>query len=174
LRLYSVTEPLSKYADFSRVPDDLLQLASDRGVAVHRYCQAYALGAWTIEPEGYEGYCESFRRWFDTYVVEVISVEQEYQDEQFGFIGHPDILAVLKGMGKYDGRDVIDYKSPKVKGSTWELQLAAYKHLTKADKAGSLRLDPNGGVPKMDWIPDDPKLFNLFLMSLNLHRYFNK
>ena len=171
MRLYSVTEPLGVYANFSMVSDDLLQLAADRGTAVHRYCQAYALGAWAIEPEGFEGYCESFRRWFDSYVLEVISVEQEYRDDQFGFIGHPDLVAFLKGM---EGQAVIDYKTPVAKGGTWELQLSAYKHLSKSQNAGSLRLLPDGGVPVMDWIPDDPKLFNLFLCCLNLRRYFDQ
>jgi hypothetical protein len=172
--LFSVTQVLSPFADFSRIPDDVLQLACDRGVSVHRFCQAYAMGAWAIEPEGLEGYCQSFRRWFDTYVVEVISVEREYRDEQFGFMGHPDIVAMIKGDGKHDVFAVIDYKTPVGKGTTWELQLAAYRHLTTATKAGSLRLDPIGNTPKMDWIPNDPKIFNLFLSALSLKNYFSK
>ena len=172
--MFSVTQVLSPFSDFSRIPDDVLQAACDRGVSVHRYCQAYALGAWAIEPEGFEGYCESFRRWFDGYVMGVISVEQEYRDAQFGFKGHPDIVAIIKGSGKREVLAVIDYKTPVGKGTTWELQLAAYRHLTQATKAGSLRLDSAGGVPKMDWIPNDPKLFNLFLSALSLKNYFSK
>jgi len=168
--MFSVTQVLGTYADFSRIPDDVLQAACDRGSAVHRYCQAYAMGAWAIEPEGFEGYCESFRRWFDSVMVEVYTVEQEFRDDQFGFLGHPDIVARIAGN---KGITVVDYKTPVGKGTTWELQLSAYRHLTKAQYAGHLRLDPAGGVPKMDWVPDDPKLFNLFLSALNLRRYFD-
>ena len=172
--MFSVTQVLSPFSDFSRIRDDVLQAACDRGTAVHRFCQAYALGAWAIEPEGLEGYCESFRRWYDLAVDEVVSVEQEYKDEQFGFMGHPDLVAVLKGTGAKAGLAVIDYKTPVGKGTTWELQLSAYRHLTKAKNAGSLRLRSDGGVPIMDWVPDGPKLFNLFLSALNLKNYFSK
>lgn len=169
--MITVTQVLSPWADFSRIPGDVLQAACERGSSVHQYCQAYALGVWAIEPEGLEGYCESFRRWFHTYVLEVISVEQEYRDDQFGFMGHPDIVVVIK---EDLFPTVIDYKTPVGKGNTWELQLAAYRHLSGAKQAGSLRLDPDGGVPKMDWVPQDPKLFNLFLSALNLKNYFTK
>ena len=74
LVLPRVTAILSPYSDFSKVPPDTLAAAGERGTAVHKFCEAYALGFYyPLIPE-LAGYGESFKSWFKAYVVEVLAV----------------------------------------------------------------------------------------------------
>ena len=165
----SVTTVLGKYQDFSSVPEDRLALAIDRGKAVHAYCAAYALGLWAPEPKEHAGYCLSFRRWFDMMVVEVHSVEQQFIDEVLGFTGTPDFTGILKGD---TDTAVVDWKTPVTLNPVWDAQTAAYQHLTKAKRRGSLRLDPDGKEAKFKAYSNDNQAFQAFLNALVAHKYF--
>lgn len=167
----SVTEVLGKYTDFSTIRPEVLEAACERGTAVHAYCAAYAHNLW-VPADGLEGYCQSFRNWFDSTVEKVILVEHELIDETYGYIGHLDLLAVLKG-DKVPA--VIDYKSPSVKGKTWGAQGAAYLNLAKKHKPrrfGSLRLKKDGGHAIFDSYQDSARDLQAFLAALTAHRYF--
>jgi hypothetical protein len=173
--LYRVTEVISDYSDFSMVPPDVLNMASERGTAVHALCAAYAKGIYTPVPEPYGGYLNSFMSWFDSEVYRVIDLERRFTHKAFGFTGQPDLIVVL-----YNGEIVlIDLKTPVTKYKTWKAQLAAYLRLARAEypgikKAGSLRLNPDGKTATMDWLEPKEELvaFNAFLSKLNADRYF--
>lgn len=173
----SVTQVLAKYQDFSRVSEDRLALACERGTAVHNFCAAHAQGLWIPKPREYAGYCESFQRWFDAYVDEVLLVEERLIDETLGFLGHPDLVARLK----HDKHPtVIDYKTPVALNPIWAAQVAAYKHLTKIrlpelrwpDRCASLRLDPDGRLAKFKDYADSARDLQAFLNALTAHKYF--
>ena len=172
-RLVRVTEALGPYADFSMVDDDVLQKAAQRGTDTHRYCQMIADGLWVnnIKTEC-QGPVQSFKRWFDSMVDEVIATEVELKDEALGFMGHIDLIARLRDTFTY----VIDYKTPITKGKLWEAQLAGYEHLAKRKyqikQSGSLQLHPDGGVPKMNWYTDNKEAFTAFLSAVNAYRHF--
>jgi hypothetical protein len=172
----SVTRIISPWVDFSKITPATLQGAAERGTLIHSACTSIALGiGWfpiTNEGRAVVGYVNSFRRWFETVVAEVIFTERELADDRFGFIGHPDMLAstIL----------LVDLKSPLAKSKSWRLQLAAYAHLCeqagyRPDKIGSLRLHPDGKAPKMDWY-EESRLqdFNIFLSCLTAYRFFNE
>jgi hypothetical protein len=173
-----VTEILSPFADFSMIPPDVLQAAAERGTAVHEACAAYAIGFWTFLGVDLEGYLQSFKSWFDRYVVEVLAVEEEVIHPAFGYIGHVDLIATVAGIRPKPVVSIIDYKSPMVESLTWHAQLSAYKEAAKekyhVEACGALMLKRDGSLPKMVWIDDEPRAFAAFCAALSGHNYFNK
>jgi len=177
----SVTQVLSPFTDFSKIKEDVLTRATERGIAVHRACALVARGLWVKAlPEDCQGYVQSFQKWYDYMVVKVIAVEAELKNEAFGYKGHPDLIAILKGK-KYPS--IIDYKTPVALRKVWKGQLSAYRDLALADKTliinhidgvGSLRLHPDGGTAKMQWYEESAIDFNNFLCALKAYRAFKE
>ena len=170
----SVTEVMRPFIDFSMIPDDVLEYASERGSAVHQICASIAQGLWVTNIlEEYSGYIKSFHLWFDSQVQSVIQVEQRLYDNDFGFNGKPDFIGILKS----NEIVLIDWKTPVALQKTWQAQLAAYQHLARKNgfaiqSAGSLRLNPDGKVPKMKWYENSVRDFNAFLNALNAFNFF--
>ena len=175
MKFYSVTEILSPYQDFSKVPEYRLERARIRGTGVHKVCLLYARGIWPVVPSEYQGYFESFKKWWYTAVdlLHIIEVEPELKDENYGFMGHPDLILTLKGE---PFTSVWDLKTPVNHYPTWVAQLAAYKHLalqvSSVNRCGSIMLDANGKKPKIREYQDDKRDFAAFLAALTAHRYF--
>lgn len=170
----SVTTVLKPYTDFSMVPEHILTRATERGRKVHAICAAICQGLWIPPiPSECAGYIKSFRIWLDAYVEKIIFVEKELVDPVYGFLGHPDMVVKIP-----EGIVLVDLKTPIALQKTWQLQLAAYLHLAKMnghkpERVGSLRLNANGGIAKMDWYQDSANDLNIFLALLNGWRYFN-
>ena len=175
-----VTEILSPWSDFSMIRPDVLKRAADRGTRAHNFCAAYATGVFIPGKvdEDCQGYLDSFKRWFDLLVDEVLFCEVEMKDSTFGFMGHPDLGLTLK-----DGRRVIpDIKTPITKQKTWPVQCSAYRHMAnlpengahKIEQIASLRVCPKGGTAKMDFYDNPNELFGIFLGSLNAYKYFKE
>jgi hypothetical protein len=171
----SVTSVISPWVDFSHIPPDRLELASERGTRVHTACAAFAMG---FPPgglqEGDHGYLQSFEQWFFTVVQDVILVEERLVHEALGFHGQPD-LVIRARSGEVM---LVDLKTPLVKSKSWRVQMAAYRELCivngyKIDRAGSLRLDPEGKPPKCDWYEEGAQDFTVFLSCLNATRFFS-
>lgn len=174
----SVTQVLGRYSDFSRVPPEVLQAASERGTVIHQICAAMAEGLWIPEiPPAYAFYIQSFTLWFGAVVDKVIATEPELRCKKYGFMGHPDLICRLQG-----DKDLtlIDLKSPVTLQKSWPIQISAYFHLAKErwpniKRIGSLRLSPEGKSAKFDeFTKDISRYFNLFLSALNLHKYYAK
>jgi hypothetical protein len=173
----SVTQVLSPYCDFSRIPPKVLEAASIRGTAVHDICLLriargeFAVG---IDPD-HQGYVDSFCQWFDKVVDTVIVTEERLIDMVFSYHGQIDALV----QSKHDDILLVDLKTPPIKAKQWNIQMSAYKHLVEIseypnpDRVGSLRLSPDGKTPKMDFYERHIEDFNIFLSALNCYRYFN-
>ena len=174
--LPSVTQVLSPFVDYSRVPEHILSMASERGSRVHAVCAANLLGVWH-QPvtEEIAGYVESFRRWADLAVESVSAVEPEMEDAALGYCGHIDAILRIKGDGC---ESVADIKTPAVCMLTWRAQLAAYRNLAEVNghtisRVFSLRLDKDGGRAKVDEYTGTVRAdFAAFLSALNAYRYF--
>lgn len=172
----SVTQVLSPWADFSRVPQEALENAARRGTDVHRACSALAQGLWFPPvPDDCAGYLASFRLWLPT-VADVVLAEDELSDHRLGFVGHPDLIVRINGD---HALTVVDLKTPAVVNSLWRVQLAAYKHLAKANgmdvrRALSLRLRQDGGRPIVNEYTDSAQDMAAFVAALNAYRYFNR
>jgi hypothetical protein len=175
MKLPSVTQILSPFADFSTVPPDVLQAAAERGTAVHEACAAYALNLPAAVPPELSGYFQSFKSWFDQYVVEVLAVEEEVVHPRLGYMGHVDLIATVAGIRPKQTVAVIDYKSPVVASRSWSCQLSAYLEASRekygAEVAGALMLRKDGGLPKMIWVDDHSQAFNAFCGILSGTNY---
>lgn len=167
--MISVTRALAPFADFGAVRPDVLDAAAARGTEVHRACAAYALGAWAPLAGENQGYLDSFATWFDICVERVVSVEQEYADKVHGYVGHPDIVLVMRGD---EDETVIDLKTPVTKNRLWAAQIAAYMRLTGAKRGGSLRLKRDGSRAIFDEYTATAADYAAFLSALNAARWF--
>ena len=172
----SVTQVLSPFADFSMIPADVLERSCLRGTAVHDACATIARGlpVMNLTPET-AGYVDSYRRWYDLMVDEVLMVETRLVDLDFGFNGAPDLVIRAKNQEII----LVDNKTPVQLIKSWRLQCAAYCALVSKNgivpaRSGSLRLHPDGGIARMDFYDNNQGDFNLFLQALNLYRYFNR
>lgn len=173
--LPSVTETIKPWIDFSKIPPAVLQHAATRGTCVHDACFIHARGLWAPAEPDIAGYVNSFKKWFDHVVKEVYFIETRLVDDVFGYHGEPDILV----LSKHGEVMLVDLKTPLAKSKSWRLQMAGYKRLIEISsfpnpqKVGSLRVSPEGKTPRMDWYDESAQDLNLFLMALNLHKFFN-
>lgn len=169
----SVTQVFGHY--LAGVPLKYLEYAGDRGTRVHSFCTRIAVKAFI--PGGIDqdclGYVMSFEAWLNQYVQEVLWVEREFIDPDYGFCGHPDMGVVLK-----EGPSaVVDLKTPQKLENVWAGQLAAYRHLAQKagqrfDRTGTLRLNPHGGPATMKWYQDSPRDLAAFISLLTGYKYF--
>lgn len=172
----SVTEILKPWSDFSMIPPAVLEAASVRGTAVHDACATIARGLPVLSmSQEIEGYVESYSRWFELMVDEVLLVEERLIDVAFGYNGEPDLIV----RSNHQEIILVDNKTPVQLLKTWQLQCAGYYNLAvkqgiTPDKCGSLRLHPDGKIAKMEYYGNSLNDFNLFLQALNLHRFFNR
>jgi hypothetical protein len=129
MKMVSVTQALSPFNDFSNVRPDKLEAACERGSVLHRAFACHALGLWFPGlPQEYQGYIYSFIKWFSQTVEETLAVEEEMVCEQYGFMGHPDWVGVIRGD---KAPSLIDWKTGQAKLKGHRLQVAAYHHLSK-------------------------------------------
>jgi hypothetical protein len=174
MQSYPVTTVLGVYTDFNAIRPDILEAAKLRGNAVHGAAAAYAKGLFVPPlPFDWQGYFDSFRRWFDACVKEVLFVEKRFFDEIFLYDGKPDLGAVLKD----DRRVIVDYKTPVAEYPTWKSQIAAYCELAKKTyppefEAVSLRLKKDGGAAKATVYDFSQNDYAAFLSALTAYRYF--
>jgi hypothetical protein len=154
LKRYRTTEIIGPWVDFSMIKPDVLEYAATRGTAVHAGCTCYATGAlFTGGNPAVDSYIDSFRRWFDTYVIDVLMTEQELRDREDPVVGHLDLLVTLRDTD--DRPRVVDIKTPIAKQKAWGAQLASYKRMveqmgyTTADSM-SLRLMADGSTARGD------------------------
>ena len=173
MQLISVTQALSPYfKQLEKIRPDILENAAARGTEVHVKCALIAQNLYPCyEVSGIEGYVISFRLWFESQVTEVLAVERRFEHAAFGFFGHPDLVVKMK-----EGHTaLIDLKTPATLSKLWRSQISAYKFLVREQypdvkSIGSLRLNPDGKTPKMDWYETDHKDFAVFLSALNAYR----
>ena len=173
MKIYSVTEVLGKYFDWSKIPDQILAKACRRGSIVHSACAARALGGYVGRvPELYSGYLHSFDEWFESNVFKTILCEHRITCNRLGFTGQLDfVFELISGE-----LALVDIKTPAVHGSSWACQLAAYDYLLKlegitVDCMLSLRLKLRGGAALgQRYEGNRANDFNVFLSALNSHR----
>jgi len=176
--MISVTQALSPFSPFNnpsgyRLPDEVLEKAAQRGSRVHRACAAFSmeLPVMCLRTEDI-GYFESFKKWFESYVVEVLLVEKRLESP-LGFFGHPDLICILIN----HQTAVVDYKTPAVESTIWKAQIAAYSALAegegiKVDCGLALLLDSSGKPAKGIVYQRRAEDYVAFLSALNAYRYF--
>jgi len=172
-----VTQVLAPYSDFSKIPEETLRAASERGTLVHDFCKLYALDS-LIEPvpEKIKGYFDSFKMWFDEHVQTVILAEERIYDDELMLSGEPDLVCTLRDDSSINV--LIDYKTPAQAYKTWALQTAAYAKLLR-EKHGiyirrrlAVQLKKDGSYPT---IIEYASMLDeiLFMNAFALHAFFN-
>ena len=177
----SVTTVLNPYSDFSRIRPEVLRHAAERGTRIHGAIAAHLQGLWVppLDDESQPRF-DSFRRWADIMVDQVVIVEQELRCASFGYHGHPDAALVMKGR---EGVTVVDWKSPVSASKTWKGQLSAYWHLVdkhgnlppgmKVLSCGAVMLHPGGKTAKfMEYSDIYNQYFSAFLGALQAYKFF--
>jgi len=163
-----VTEVISPFLEFP-VSSNTLDLACERGKLIHKYCVAELENLFVPEYGELEGYINSFRSLLP---VKLLKAEFEVKHEQFGYIGHPDMVVEWKGE-----KWLWDLKTSEVANKAWIMQLSAYYYALlnelKPDKIAAVRLRKDGKPAIVDTIPSEelPKAFQAFLNFLNGWRY---
>lgn len=179
----SVTEVLEPYVDFSMVKPEVLRAAQIRGNVVHDVCGGYAKFGFTAKPvpQRYQGYFDSFRRWFDEEVEETLVVEERIFCDALRVCGQLDLLVRLR---HYPDNlpVVVDIKTPTVSQKTWAAQLAAYKFLTETHEGYemltgmpcSLRVRENGSDAILRPVENHTEALKHWLKALECFHYFSK
>ena len=150
---------------------------SERGAIVHNAIHCDLLGLWAmpLEPE-YRGYFDSYKRWADLMIDEVVFVEERLVDFGNGYCGQPDSCLKLKGD---TGNSLPDWKTAIATSKTWPLQIASYRHLAiidkgiKTDRGMSVRLNKDGKMPLVDEYMEYENDLNKFFAALSLYKHFN-
>jgi len=172
----SATEVLGLYVDWSQVPEGVLEHAAKRGTKVHETCGCIASGVPYMRgiDEECAPYVKSFQDWFDAVVEEVYLVEERLYDKVLGYCGQMDLVLLLKGDAE---ASLWDIKTGAAEGKTWAAQVASYRHMVNEQirpvgRAGSIRLDKNGGRAKLSESGDVAADFGAFVNALVAYRYF--
>ena len=171
----SVTTVLEKYSPYGNINKRVLELAQVRGTTVHSACFTICRGL-PLFPHPLPEYLpriNSFRRWFDQNVDEVLEIEPELVDHDLRYKGHPDLIIVSRNFGLC----LPDIKTAEMYQPIWVAQLSAYYMLAKkigyvSEFTFSLMLDSGGGLPRIVPLQDPEKHFFGFFHALQAHQYF--
>jgi hypothetical protein len=178
----SVTEILEPWVDFSMVKPEVLRAAQIRGNVVHDVCAGYAKFGFTAKavPQRYRGYFDSFRRWFDEEVEEVLAAEERIFCDALRVCGQLDLLIRLRHYP--DNLPIIvDIKTPTVSQKTWEAQVAAYKFLAENHTGMllltgipcSLRVREDGSDAILRPVCNHAEALKYWLKALECFHYFS-
>ena len=172
----SVTRIISPYKDFSQVPEHRLVAAQNRGSDFHALAAAYLMGAWIPEvPPTVAGYFQSFIRWADKHLAEVIWVEKTLIHPVLRYQGTPDALIRIRGDS---GLILPDWKTPVAFDKAWIVQTAAYRELVvkngwPVERLGSLQPHPDGKIAKFTEFTKSLNLgLSVFISAINCWHFF--
>lgn len=126
----SVTEiakPIS-FEQMSKLDNNILERARNRGSIVHEYCEQYLLcGEIDFAEVGseYIDYVEQFVNWYITYKPKVLFTE--YQMYSSEFAGTTDLICEIDGK-----RIIVDYKTTSsIDTKSLSVQLEGYRRLAE-------------------------------------------
>lgn len=122
---HSITDALSPYIDKRWFTD----YHRNRGTYAHAGMSAYALHLFfKANKDGWNGYIESGKLWFDRYVKKVILVEERLSCHEYKTTGQLDLIAILNDPWQ-DLTGLIDWKTSEAEQKTWRYQTGGYKYL---------------------------------------------
>lgn len=150
-----------------------------RGTCVHACCASYLQGLYFPKlKEDYQGYMDSFKKWADKNIEDVILVEKRLVDEDLGYCGQLDCVLRLKG---HEKPFVTDWKTGISMQRSHKLQIAAYTALeAKCEDLGldaynciTVRIKADGTGCRAVRFLDNRENFNIFRGMLKAHKFFN-
>lgn len=175
---FRVTEVLSPYTDFSSIAPEILANAADRGSRVHHFCELYARDLLISDiDDDCKNYFYCFKKWFDEFVSEVVSLEERITSDKYKLSGKYDMIVKMKGS---DDLVLVDIKTPASISPSWALQTAAYKILLRevkgviVDRRICLLLPKKGDSASAAEYTQHEKHEQLYLNALELFHFFKK
>ena len=117
-----IMEPI-KDANYSGIPEYVLQKAAERGTAVHQAIDIFINFGYEDIDLKYRGYVEAFYRWMDDVNPKILATEQPICHPTMMYCGTADCICEI------DGKNVlIDYKTTSVVHEKLvRVQLQAYE-----------------------------------------------
>jgi len=187
MKYITVTRAIPRPEGLDKVHPDVLDAASERGTKAHAAVNGYCFNIqnpdsihWSppIEEE-IQPYFESGKQWIDKYIDTILYIECEVFHPLYLYLGHPDLIAILKGD---KDPSIIDFKTPiQYQERHWSAQLAGYKEAALKDpkievynieKLLSVRIRANGKMALVNQVKNEAMALNGFLNALGSYRYF--
>ena len=174
----SVSSILSPLVDFSYVPRETLEYASQRGTAVHRATELYDLGTLDDESvdEAVRPYLDAWKRFRqDTGFVPRL-IERRVHHADYGYCGTIDREGCMTELAG-SPQAIIDIKTPVHLGPVVGLQLAAYQEALRSegfqvDLRFAVQLRSDGNYRLQSYIEKSD--FGVFVALLTLKRWREK
>jgi len=166
----SVTQILKPLTDFSMVPKDVLERASQFGRAVHKACELSDLGNLeeaTLDSVLYP-YLAGWKKFSREHAVKWVIIERPLYSDMHKYAGTPDRFGTVDGKAA-----VVDIKSSTSLYPAVGPQLAAYKNLVPGSppicrRIGVL-LKPDGNYELKEYTDRDD--WSLFLSLLTVRHW---
>lgn len=166
----NVTRVLSPLTSYNMVAPDVLEIARQKGVAVHRMVELWAkndLDESTL-PEWMHPVLVQWLKFAEDTGLEVIASEKKVYHPIYKYAGTFDLRVAMRGK---TGHGLIDLKRSFLAGDVIGLQLIAYLEAENCDKSlppvswrGALKLREDGPYRYQPF--DGPGDFNVFLAAL--------
>lgn len=170
-----VTECLSIFADYARVPRGVLEHKRQVGKMTHRAIELYAAGE--LDPnsvdDAVQPFLESYIRFTEVEPLRIIRGECIVYSKKYGFAGRLDIVAEMLRHRKVA---LIDAKCCYDMPEATALQTAAYEqadietHRQKIDLRAGLQLKPDGAIAELYPYKERSDL-NIFLNALAIKKW---
>lgn len=171
----NVTRILSPLVDYSMIPAGKLEIARQKGVAVHKMVELDARG--DLDEDGLPDWMRPVLKQWRKYCADtgftVIESERKVYHQTYGYAGTLDLIGTFGGQG--DEHALIDVKRSFLAGQVIGLQTAAYAE-AYIDEIGhklivnryALRLNENGPY-RLEPYPGKTD-FQSFLTCLSFHK----
>jgi hypothetical protein len=175
--LPSVTQVLGPLTDYTVVDSDALEIARQKGVAIHKMVELYCVGDLDEEslPEWLKPVLKAWKQFVANTGFQVDGSEVRSHHPIFGYAGTFDLTGTVKTKKGFP-RWLVDIKRSLYAGRVIGLQLAGYKKIWEYDHKGqvinnrfALVLGENGQYRLTEFA--DPKDENVFLAALTMHKW---
>ncbi len=173
-RVPNVTTILKPLTSYDMIPADKLEVARQKGVAVHKMVELDALGQLDEIPDWMKpAYIEWLKFKKQTGFI-LIASEQKVFHRAFRYAGTLDLLCELP-LTKFKGVGIVDVKRSFFAGAVIGLQTAAYASAVSNSTThkklwrAALRLNENSAFRVEAY--DDPNDHNVFIAALTMHNW---
>lgn len=166
-----VTTILKPLTDYSMIPPHKLEIARQKGVAVHKMVELYCKDDLNEEtlPEWMLPVLEQWKKFATESGFEMVASEQRVYCRKHGYAGTFDLFGTMRGKPA-----LIDIKRSFLAGGVIGLQLAAYlkAHTDQPADRYALKLNENGPYRLEPYT--DQKDFSEFMACLAFYRVKEK
>lgn len=177
-RVPHVTGVLAPLTDYSMVPPATLELARQKGVAVHKMCEQWAKGELDYGklPEWMFPVLDWWLQFVNDTGFVFIASERKVFHPMYRYAGTLDFRCLLPKT-KLQGEGILDVKRSFMAGGAIGLQTAAYGAADDTQAPRSNRINWRAALrlredaPPRLQIYEDRNDFNVFLAALTLHNW---